>query len=113
MSDNITQFEHNVYECTKLIPEGKVSTYKLIANYIGNPNSVRAVGSALKKNPYAPTVPCHRVIKSDGKLGGFFGDTSANSKGIKKKIKLLNKEGITVSNGKVVDYKDILEDFSN
>ena len=69
------------------IPPGQTRSYKWIAEKIGRPCAVRAVGSALGKNPFAPVVPCHRVIKSDGTLGGF----SAPG-GVKAKIKLLKKE---------------------
>ena len=70
------------------IPKGKVKTYKEVAIGIKMPNAARAVANACGKNPYAPKVPCHRVIRSDGTLGGF----SAPG-GIKKKKKMLKKEG--------------------
>jgi len=70
------------------IPNGEVRTYKWIARKIGHPNASRAVALALKKNPFAPYVPCHRVIRSDGRIGGY----SAKG-GIKRKIELLKKEG--------------------
>jgi len=71
-------------ECLK-IPVGEVRTYKWIARKIGHPKAYRAVGNILSKNPFSPIIPCHRVIRSDGKLGGY-------SKGIDKKISLLKKE---------------------
>ena len=61
-------------------------------------SSPRAVGQALKRNPYAPKVPCHRVIKSDGTLGGYNGEMNS-----KKKIRLLKKEGVFFKDGKIVD----------
>ena len=70
------------------IPKGKVKTYKEVAIAINKPKAARAVANACGKNPYAPKVPCHRVISSDGSLGGF----SALG-GIKAKKKLLKKEG--------------------
>jgi len=70
------------------IPKGKVKTYKQVAIGINKPKSYRAVANACGKNPYSPKVPCHRVIKSDGTLGGF-----SASGGIKIKKKLLKKEG--------------------
>ena len=70
------------------IPKGKVKTYKEVAIAINKPKAARAVANACGKNPYAPKVPCHRVISSDGSLGGF----SAPG-GIKAKKKLLKKEG--------------------
>jgi methylated-DNA-[protein]-cysteine S-methyltransferase len=90
-------FNTQVYLATMKIPLGSVSTYGAIAKYIGLPNHSRQVGKALSCNPYAPQVPCHRVIKSDGSIGGFFGSLE-NS----KKIALLISEGVIVkSNGKV------------
>ncbi|MBN1385298.1 MAG: MGMT family protein [Elusimicrobia bacterium] len=71
-------------ECLK-IKHGQISTYSEIARRIGHPNSQRAVGTALSKNPFAPQVPCHRIICKNGKPGGYSG-------GLSKKIKLLKKE---------------------
>ncbi len=104
----LTEFQKKVYRCTKLIPRGKVSTYKLIAEAIGSSGSFRAVGSALKKNPYAPKVPCHRVVCSDGTLGGFMGKTSKKSAEIKKKIKMLQEEGISVADGEIDDFDEVV-----
>jgi methylated-DNA-[protein]-cysteine S-methyltransferase len=75
MSKNIsvTPFQNQVYEATKLIPKGKISTYKNIANYLQNPGASQAVGNALRNNPFAPIVPCHRVLPSSYKIGGFYG----------------------------------------
>ena len=73
-------------ECTK-IPKGKTLSYSQLAKRIGHPKAARAVGTALKKNPFAPIVPCHRVIRSDGKMGGYSGKG-----GVKTKIKLLKRE---------------------
>ncbi len=87
-------FAEGVYRLAKKIPKGKVSTYKDLANALGNPKAVRAVGNALNKNPFAPKVPCHRVIKSDGSVGGF-------ASGTRNKIKLLRREGIILRNGKI------------
>ena len=72
------------------IPKGKVKSYKQVALGINRPRSARAVASACGKNPYAPKIPCHRVIRSDGSLGGYSG-----SGGIKTKKKLLKKEGFS------------------
>ena len=84
-----TKFQVRVWKYLLKIPKGKVKTYKQIAAAIKKPNSARAVGNAIGKNPYAPRIPCHRVIRSNGKLGGYSGKG-----GIKKKSKLLKKEGI-------------------
>jgi O-6-methylguanine DNA methyltransferase len=82
-----TPFQQAVWKACLRIPAGQTRSYKWIAEQIGKPGAVRAVGSALGKNPFAPVVPCHRVIKSDGTLGGF----SAPG-GLKAKLKLLKKE---------------------
>lgn len=68
----ITNVSQQVYDCCSQIPEGYVSTYKYIANFLGI--SPRLVGQALKNNPYAPKVPCHRVIASNFFIGGFRGE---------------------------------------
>ncbi len=94
------KFNEKVYKLTKQIPKGKVSTYGMIAKAL-NTKAYRAVGSALHVNPYSPIVPCHRIVKSSGELGGFAG-------GINKKIKMLEIEGIKIKNGKVVDFKKFL-----
>ncbi|MDP2866232.1 MAG: MGMT family protein [Elusimicrobiota bacterium] len=82
-----TPFQRAVWLACMSIPSGRTRSYKWIAEKIGKPGAARAVGSALGKNPFAPVVPCHRVIKSDGTLGGF----SAPG-GVSAKIKLLKKE---------------------
>ncbi|MEK7465526.1 MAG: MGMT family protein [Patescibacteria group bacterium] len=87
-------FNEKVYRAAKKIPRGKVATYQWIARKINNPGSVRAVGNALHKNPYAPHVPCHRVVCSDGRLGGFAG-------GAGKKEKLLRREGVSIKNKRI------------
>ncbi|KKP69147.1 MAG: methylated-DNA-protein-cysteine methyltransferase [Candidatus Moranbacteria bacterium GW2011_GWE1_35_17] len=78
-------FQARVFAVVKKIPRGKVLTYKEVAQKIGSPKAYRAVGNALNKN-YNKDVPCHRVIKSDGTLGGFRDGTLA-------KAKILKKEG--------------------
>src|SRR3989338_7209957 len=69
----MVEFNERVYSLCKLIPKGKVSTYGEISRVLGS--SPRAVGQALRCNPFAPIVPCHRVVKSNGALGGFMGET--------------------------------------
>ena len=66
-----TKFQLKVWKYLKTIPKGKVKTYKQVAIGINRPKSARAVANACAKNPYAPQVPCHRVIRSDGALGGY------------------------------------------
>ncbi len=70
---NVTPFQNQVYEATKMIPLGKITTYKYIANYFKKPGASQAVGNALRSNPFAPMVPCHRVLPSSYKIGGFYG----------------------------------------
>tara|TARA_B100001996_G_scaffold309146_1_gene250754 strand:+ start:185 stop:454 length:270 start_codon:yes stop_codon:yes gene_type:complete len=86
-----TKFQIKVWKYLMKIPKGSVKTYKQVAIGINRPKSARAVGNACSKNPYAPAVPCHRVIKSDGSIGGF----SAPGGQIAKK-KLLKKEGFSI-----------------
>lgn len=66
-----TPFQRKVYEALLKIPRGQVRTYAQVARMIGKPNAARAVGQALKRNRWAPEIPCHRVIASDGTLGGY------------------------------------------
>ena len=82
-----TKFQLKVWKYLKTIPKGKVKTYKQVAIGIKSPKSARAVANACAKNPYAPKIPCHRVIRSDGSLGGYSG-----LGGIKTKRNLLQKE---------------------
>lgn len=96
-------FPQRVYKLTSLIPKGLVSTYSVIAKALNNPKAARAVGNALNKNPYAPKVPCHRVIRSNGEVGGF-------ANGTNKKIAILKKEGIIISKGKI-DLNKYLYEF--
>ena len=103
MVKKITNFESRVYNLIIKIPKGKVSTYKEVANKISK-RSFRAVGNALNKNPFAPIVPCHRIIKSDGSLGGF-ASSSMNKK------KLLEKEGLIIKNNKIIDFEKRLYKF--
>lgn len=79
-------FQQKVYEEVKKIPLGEVRTYKEIARAIGRPKAYRAVGNALNKNPDLKHIPCHRVIRSDGTIGGY-------RYGTRKKARLLKKEG--------------------
>jgi methylated-DNA-[protein]-cysteine S-methyltransferase len=91
---NKTEFERAVLVATFKIPKGKVSTYKRIAENIGRPRAYRAVGNALHKNPLAPIVPCHRVVRSDGGFGG-------EKKGAESRRVRLEREGIPVERDKV------------
>jgi methylated-DNA-[protein]-cysteine S-methyltransferase len=99
------KFQEKVWQVMKKIPKGKVTTYRIIAHKLGT-NAYRAVGTAVKNNPYAPKIPCHRVVKSDG-IVGFY---SAKG-GVKTKIKLLEKEGIKIKRKRVVDFEKVLYKF--
>lgn len=89
-----TPFQERVYALIKHIPRGKVSTYKRVAHELGV-RSYQAVGNALRENPHAPTIPCHRVVKTDRTLGGYAGSTSGEKP--RKKRRLLEEEGVLFS----------------
>ena len=84
-----TKFQKKVWNYLKTIRKGTVKTYKQVAIGINRPKSARAVANAVGKNPFAPKIPCHRVIRSDGSLGGYSGKG-----GVKTKKLLLKREGI-------------------
>jgi methylated-DNA-[protein]-cysteine S-methyltransferase len=86
-----THFQLKVWNYLKKIPKGQVTTYLNIAKSIGKPKSFRAVANAVGKNPYPPKIPCHRVIRSDGTLGGYSGKG-----GIRRKRQLLKAENIII-----------------
>lgn len=92
--------DSDVYDLLLQIPAGKVSTYGDLAKALGNPSSSRIIGRILGKNPNPIKVPCHRVVKSDGKVGGYF-------YGSDKKKELLEKEGISFTNGIVSNFKNV------
>jgi len=82
----MSSFTQKVYEVVKKIPRGKTLTYKEVAKMAGNIQAARAVGNILNKN-YDPQIPCHRVVRSDGRLGEY-------NRGAKNKIKILKSEGV-------------------
>ena len=86
-----TKFQKKVWNYLKTIRKGTVKTYKQVAIGINRPKSARAVANAVGKNPFPPKIPCHRVIRSDGSLGGYSGKG-----GVKTKKLLLKREGIIV-----------------
>ena len=90
----------DVYKLLQKIPEGKVTTYGDIAKALGNPLTSRIVGRILGQNPNPIQVPCHRVVMSDGKLGGY-------AYGVGKKKELLEKEGLSFTNGIVSDFNNV------
>jgi len=83
----------------RLVPVGRVTTYGEIARALGS-KGFRAVGMSMNKNPYAPEVPCHRVVGAGGKIGGF-------AEGVDKKIRMLRREGVRVVDGMVVDFERV------
>lgn len=85
MAKNLNSFSEKVYELVCKIPKGQVMTYKQVAEKAGRPKAYRAVGNILNKN-YHPEIPCHRVIRADGKAGGY-------NRGKDKKIAILRAEG--------------------
>ena len=86
-----TDFQLKVWNYLRKIPKGKVKTYMDVAKAIGKPLAVRAVANAIGKNPYPPKIPCHRVIRSDGSLGGYSGKG-----GIQRKLHLLRSEEVFI-----------------
>ena len=86
-----TKFQLKVWKYLKTIQKGNLKTYKEVAIGIKSPKSARAVANACGKNPYAPQIPCHRVIRSDGRLGGYSGKG-----GIKTKLRLLRSENVDI-----------------
>jgi methylated-DNA-[protein]-cysteine S-methyltransferase len=86
------------------VPRGRITTYGELAKAVGLKNGQRAVGKIMNKNPYPVIIPCHRVVMSTGKIGGY-------AYGEHVKIKMLNDEGIKIENGKIVDLKNILYRF--
>ena len=92
-----TPFQQKVWSELLNIPRGTTITYQELAKRIGKPKAVRAVANAVGKNPCAPDVPCHRVVRSDGSLGGY----SAPG-GIQKKISLLKKEGVSFTSANTI-----------
>ena len=94
VSRKVTAFEQKVYDLCSTIPKGKTMTYAEIAGILDS--SPRAVGQALKRNPNAPRVPCHRVIHADGRIGGYDGIRDSE-----KKAMMLKNEGVKIVDGKV------------
>ncbi len=87
------RFNKKAWKLVSKVPRGKVTTYKVVAEKLGT-KAYRAVGNAMNKNPYSPKVPCHRVVKSNGEVGGF-------ASGTRKKVQMLKKEGIEIKNNKI------------
>lgn len=101
MKPSVTPFQQRVYDALCEVPRGRVTTYGLLAQRL-NCGSPRAVGQALRVNPFAPRVPCHRVISSQGTIGGFHGHTAGAE--INRKLSLLRAEGVLFdAAGRLVD----------
>ena len=96
--NNFTAFEKRVFRAASLIPFGQVRSYKWVARRAGRPFAHRAAANALSKNPYPIIIPCHRVIKSDGSIGGY-------SRGTDLKIRLLKREGIDCTSGRCYNHR--------
>jgi len=94
MQNDKSKFKNKVYKVVRNISCGNVLTYKEVARLAGSPFAWRAVGNILNKNK-DPKVPCHRVIRCDGKVGGY-------NKGFKTKIALLQKEGLKIKERKII-----------
>ena len=101
-------FDQRVWKLMERIPRGKVTTYAQIARKL-NTRAYRAVGNACRKNPYAPRVPCHRVVRSDGTIGGYGGKTSGEA--VRAKAQRLREENVEVRDGRVVDFEKVLFKF--
>ena len=95
---DVSAFQRRVYDACRRIPEGKVTTYKLLGKAVGC-SSAQAVGQALRRNPFAPEVPCHRVVATDLTLGGFAGHREGPE--LQRKQKMLRAEGVTFSGDRV------------
>ena len=93
-----TQFQQEVWAALSNIPRGRVASYADVAEMVGRPGASRAVGSACGANPKLVEVPCHRVVASDGRIGQY-------AQGTEQKIALLEREGVEVSDNKVVHFE--------
>ena len=98
-------FQYRVYRAVKKIPAGRVATYEQIARATGTPRAARAVGNALNKNVFSD-VPCHRVVKSDGAVGGY-------AWGTVKKIRVLMSEGVDIHSNRINLNKYLKKGFEN
>jgi methylated-DNA-[protein]-cysteine S-methyltransferase len=96
--------DKKIYKKLLEVPEGKITTYGELAKAVGFTNGQRAVGKFMNKNPYPVIIPCHRVVKADGKVGGYaFGEEI--------KTNMLKKEGIRVKDGKILDWENAVYRF--
>jgi len=113
----MTPLAQKTYDLLKHVPKGKVTTYKALATALGT-KAYRAIGQFMRTNPYAYTdcpepsrrVPCHRVVASDGTIGGFMGKTTGTQ--IQKKIALLQKEGVAIEGNRIMNFEKHMYRFS-
>lgn len=94
----MNKLDQKVYRKLLAVPKGKVTTYGELAKAVGLENGQRVIGQIMNRNPFPVVIPCHRVVKSDGKIGGYY-------YGEKVKTKMLSDEGITISDGKIKDWE--------
>ena len=96
--------DEKVYRKLLEVPKGKITTYGELAKAVGLKNGQRIIGRIMNKNPYPVIIPCHRVIKYDGKIGGYAygGDVKSN---------MLTKEGVRIDNGKIIDLENTMHRF--
>lgn len=99
----MSHFNEKCYELLKLIPKGKVTTYKELATAL-NTKAWRAVGSAMAKNEKLIVIPCHRVVRSDGSVGEY-------ALGTDKKVDILIEEGVSIEQGRVLNLKNVMHTF--
>lgn len=100
----MNELERRVYQKLLKVPKGKVTTYGDLAKAVGLENGQRVIGQIMNKNPFPVIIPCHRVVKSDGKVGGYY-------YGEEVKTKMLLDEGIFIKNGKIQEWKKIVFRF--
>ena len=105
LKPTMSVFAEKIYQQLKKVPKGRVTTYGFLAKSIGS-KAYRAVGMVLSKNPYAPIVPCHRVVRSDGKIGGFMGKKTGKT--VAKKKRMLEAEGIVFEGDEVRDFEKVV-----
>lgn len=96
--------DKKIYKKLLEVPKGKITTYGELAKAVGLKNGQRAVGKIMNKNPYPVIIPCHRVVKSDGKIGGY-------AYGEEIKSDMLTREGIIIKNGKILDLENKIYRF--
>ncbi len=93
-----------IYKKLLQVPRGKITTYGELSKAVGLRNGQRVIGRIMNKNPYPVIIPCHRVVNSNGQIGGY-------AYGPDVKTNMLNKEGIEIQNGKILDFEKIIYKF--